>query len=176
MTTTAPSPRLADPSRDTVRDPDWILARLQHIRADATEYADERDPAGYHENKQAYLAIGLKRFETELRMWGTAADAVMDILDSIPQPPLHWSRDCQRDGTLRGLAGCDYPEADKLRVVQQWAHTLGFAESNTVMSGIREWAGEIDGFAVAVWCITNRDAFDGRHKTPAPITDNPVPF
>lgn len=155
-TTTRQAP-LLPPSATTVRDPDWVTAKLRWALASDYPEALARQLLG------------------DLSMWTTEADAFVAALTDRPSlPALHWDRRYSLPRQMLdeevvppympGISALisEWEHEDPLVVAQQWAAELGLSEMPGPGHGTRVWTGFHDGWHVEVWLIADRDAFEAQ--------------
>lgn len=158
---TSPTEHLAPASAKTVRDPDWIYARLRDALA-------SQHPAAFAE-----LVLGDVSLYTS-----EAENIVADITVRPSLPAVEWhrrygpvSRLRDTDGFARymrevGALISDWEHGDAVAVAQQWAIELRLREVPDPSDGTRFWSGVIDGWHVKVWVITDQAAFDAGSGRP----------
>lgn len=154
MTTLETAPGdLADlpASADTVRNPDWIAARLSAA-------LDSPDPVFEVEFLRAWVSLYSDSADT-----ATAAITTRDLPSPIWARSISLRHDEHRRvwvPRLVGQVGSEY--ADRGLVGELWAQTLGLTEqhSDDVTAGSREWVGTVDGWAIRIWAVVDMDAFD----------------
>jgi len=100
------------------------------------------------------------------RLGGVLDDAVTSAMNGrvgrfARCQPMFWYQ--QRDGTIVGQPGPDYDDDAGVAVAEKWAAALDLtpsAEKDATIVGTRTWTGRIDGYALEVWCITDRAQFE----------------
>lgn len=135
MTTETLSTSLPFASTDTVRDPDWLLARIRKILTASQEQA----AAQTGEYRTALLEAGYRvRMESlayELQLYGPAGERVLAAL-AESTPGLEWHR---ASGGVYAFVPTDEQAA-------QIAERLGLTEEEIGSVPNRTWAGELAGF------------------------------
>jgi hypothetical protein len=138
------------PTAETVRDPDWIAARLRAAAASP-------HPPTAHRHLLA-----------EIELWTTGADDTVARITNRPLPTLDWERratlvwsgsDYHYVSTLLAHVS-DMEHEDALATITAWATALGLPEEPEPQDGTRAWRGEVDGWRVELWTIVDRDAFE----------------
>lgn len=159
MTTTEPIDilSLSPASDETIRVLDWVATRLRDAFNDR---APEHD---------------IRRLLTQVSLWTTDAnETVAAITQRKPLPPLDWYRQTRSRWNGRrhywtrelvGYSGLGY-HADPVDVAARWATELRLTEldelDKLVSPGTREWAGEIEGWTVSVWAVSDHEAFEAK--------------
>jgi hypothetical protein len=77
-------------------------------------------------------------------------------------PPLRWTGGLVRPILAGYSPGLGEGGAEAVRAAQQWADALGLVEQwqSGRFAGVCQWAGDLHGVTVEVWCISDREAFE----------------
>lgn len=161
--------------RATVRDPQWVVTRLQYACTDAAKIGQifaARFQTPDHPESYELVALhkGIRQVMDDLTKWGPTGDSFVQRLVECDLPALTWSP------LPSGLGFSGSPDRSlttdqAVRVAQLWANLLGLTDVpfSSRYHGIRRWAGEVEGWELEVWAIVDAE----EHRLP-PWLGRPV--
>jgi hypothetical protein len=154
--------------RATVRDPRWVVTRLQYACSDAAKigeiFATRLRSSGNQESYElSALHNGIQRVMDDLTKWGPTGDAFVQRLGDCGLPALTWSPLPSGVG-FSGSPDRSLATADAVLLAQRWAGLFALTEVSLPFRyhGIRRWTGEVEGWQVEVWAIVDAE----QHRLP----------
>ena len=165
--------------RATVRDPQWVVTRLQYACSDAakigqifaTRFQTPTQREGY---ELVALHKGIRQVMDDLTKWGPTGDTFVQRLIDCGLPALMWSPLPSGLG-FSGSPDRNLPADEAVRVAEKWAALLDLAEMpfSSRYHGIRRWTGEVEGWQLEVWAIVDTE----QHRLPpwlCPVSSSEV--
>jgi hypothetical protein len=128
---------LLGPTAELIRDPAYLLARIESILAEGKRYAEMHSigTGDYHRTEAFSFRHDLKVFADEVRVFTATGDALFEAV-VLAVPGLEWHRassgifafvDDDKAGEI-GAAALEIPEVDRIGHSRHWS---------TVRDGIR---------------------------------------
>lgn len=132
----------------SVKDPDYLIARLQRFLDQATEFVAHHRAAGDFESRVIaddmelrLLRSNLERFVSELRPFGRSGDEMLHTLERS-HPDMLWTRTAV---SFVGTPSWNGREGASERA----AAALGLTEGGQI-EGRRGWRGEVNGWPISI--------------------------